>query len=144
MNLIEHTCIKDDGGTPSRRCYACEFEKQPINLDDGSSNLSFPNHPVPLDSTPDESDHMLKQRLAAPARYYGGTGTIHATGHVDVETDKDGNVVSVWFRCQPLPFKQTKVAADRANEMRGMYASHAEDCKKNKRPFALTGVEIMD
>lgn len=24
----EHTCIKDDGGTPNRRCYACEDEKK--------------------------------------------------------------------------------------------------------------------
>lgn len=22
----EHTCIKDDGGTPNRKCYACEEE----------------------------------------------------------------------------------------------------------------------
>lgn len=22
-----HTCIKDDGGTPNRRCYACEYEQ---------------------------------------------------------------------------------------------------------------------
>lgn len=25
--MIEHTCIKDDGGNPGRRCYACEAEK---------------------------------------------------------------------------------------------------------------------
>jgi NTP pyrophosphatase (non-canonical NTP hydrolase) len=24
---MNHTCIKDDGGTPNRRCYACEGEK---------------------------------------------------------------------------------------------------------------------
>jgi hypothetical protein len=24
---MEHTCIKDDGGTPNRRCYACEAER---------------------------------------------------------------------------------------------------------------------
>ncbi len=26
---LVHTCIKDDGGTPNRRCPACEAEKQP-------------------------------------------------------------------------------------------------------------------
>lgn len=24
---VEHTCIKDDGGTPNRRCDACEAER---------------------------------------------------------------------------------------------------------------------
>lgn len=24
----EHTCIKDDGGTPNRKCYACEEEEK--------------------------------------------------------------------------------------------------------------------
>ncbi len=28
----EHTCIKDDGGTPNRRCYACEEEKAAAGL----------------------------------------------------------------------------------------------------------------
>lgn len=26
--MTEHTCIKDDGGTPNRRCYACEDERK--------------------------------------------------------------------------------------------------------------------
>lgn len=26
--ILEHTCIKDDGGTPSRECKACEAEKR--------------------------------------------------------------------------------------------------------------------
>lgn len=26
-DALNHTCIKDDGGTPNRRCYACEAEK---------------------------------------------------------------------------------------------------------------------
>jgi hypothetical protein len=102
--MKEHTCIKDDGGTPNRRCRACDAEKDSEKKDQ-------------LDSTPDvDTDHMLKQQLAAPARYYGGGGTIHGTGHVSVETDKDGNVVSVWFRCCPLPFKQSKVDTNRADE----------------------------
>lgn len=49
-------------------------------------------------------------------RFYGGTGTIHHTGHVDVET-YHGKVVAVWFRCSMLQFKQTEVGTARAEEM---------------------------
>jgi hypothetical protein len=31
-NVSEHTCIKDDGGTPGRRCYACEEETAAAGL----------------------------------------------------------------------------------------------------------------
>lgn len=51
-------------------------------------------------------------------RFYGGTGTIHSTGYVDVEVDKNGDVVSVWFRCSMLPFKQHNVDEARAADMR--------------------------
>jgi hypothetical protein len=45
--------------------------------------------------------------------FYGGDGTIHDTGHVDVQLNKDGDVVAVWFRCRMLPFQQsTKYTAD--------------------------------
>ena len=33
MTDAQHTCIKDDGGTPNRKCYACELEsrrQQPV------------------------------------------------------------------------------------------------------------------
>lgn len=52
---------------------------------------------------------------------YGDNRTIHGTGHVDVEVDTEGNVVSVWFRCMALPFKQSQVLVPRADEMRRMY-----------------------
>lgn len=26
--IVQHSCIRDDGGTPNRKCYACEEEKQ--------------------------------------------------------------------------------------------------------------------
>jgi hypothetical protein len=55
-------------------------------------------------------------------RYYGSDMTIHAGGEVNVELDASGSVVSVWFRCQPLPFTQTTTADSRAEEMRRMYA----------------------
>ena len=54
-------------------------------------------------------------------RYYGGDMTIHSGGEVNVELDDDGKVVSVWFRCQPLPFTQTVTDPRRADEMRRMY-----------------------
>ena len=52
---------------------------------------------------------------------YGHDKTIHRTGHVDVEVDTEGRVVSVWYRCQPLPFFQTTVWKARADEMDGLY-----------------------
>jgi hypothetical protein len=52
---------------------------------------------------------------------YGHDKTIHATKLVNVELDKDGKVVSVWFRCRALPFDQTVVDDDRAAEMRALY-----------------------
>jgi hypothetical protein len=76
-----------------------------------------------------------KQALAKPSRYYGGGGTIHSSGELDVETDKKGNVVAVWFRCQTLPFEQHRVDRDRVNEMRRMYGEQMP---------TLTGVEVLD
>lgn len=74
-----------------------------------------------------------KQKLAGDSRYYGDGGTIHHSGHLDVET-YEGKVVAVWFRCQMLPFEQHDVKADRAAQM----TRAAEDLP------GLTGVEIRD
>ena len=54
-------------------------------------------------------------------RRYGGNDTIHQTGHVDVEQDSEGNVVAVWFRCLPLPFKAVTSNDGRCQGMRFMY-----------------------
>ena len=54
------------------------------------------------------------------AEFYGGSGTIHGTTKVNVETC-NGKVVSVWFRCCALPFDQTDVDRLRADEMNHMY-----------------------
>lgn len=67
-------------------------------------------------------------------RYYGDGGTIHGTTHLDVEVH-DGRVVSVWFRCQPLPYRQVEVAFARADSM-------TESYRTNK--IALHGVEVKD
>jgi hypothetical protein len=56
-------------------------------------------------------------------RYYGGDGTVHGNGEVNVELDRWGRVVAVWFRCQPLPFTQNVVQDSRAENLRGMYES---------------------
>lgn len=76
-----------------------------------------------------------KQKLAKPGRYYGDGGTIHHTGYLDIETDPNGNVVAVWFRCQSLPFLQTKVGQQRAEEMFDM--SRHMSCR-------ISGVEVFD
>ena len=74
-----------------------------------------------------------KQRYAQPSRYYGDGGTIHGTNHLDVETDRKGNVVAVWFRCQMLPFKQTVEDSERVKEMRSVRGLPK-----------ITGVEVLD
>jgi hypothetical protein len=71
------------------------------------------------------------------SRYYGGTGTIHSTTHVDIEVGPGGTVVSCWYRCQMLPFQVTSVSAARALEMRSAYASPDNAGK-------ITGVEVQD
>jgi hypothetical protein len=65
-------------------------------------------------------------------RTYGHSGTIHATEHVDVET-RNGAVVSVWFRCQMIPFNQVEVSGQRADEMR-----------RNRDLPRLVAVEVID
>ena len=51
---------------------------------------------------------------------YGEDRTIHSNGYFDVEV-RNGKVVAVWFRCQPVPFKQSKASKERAKEMTKMY-----------------------
>lgn len=68
---------------------------------------------------------------------YGHNGTIHRTTKLDVEVDRDGKVVSVWYRCMLLPFKQANVDQPRAASMRSCYAD-----KKKIRP--LLAVEVGD
>lgn len=77
-----------------------------------------------------------KQALAEPGRYYGDGGTVHHSGYVDVEVDDDGQVVAVWFRCQHLPFRQSRADQRRANDMRNLYAAEGVP--------TLTGVEVHD
>jgi len=48
----------------------------------------------------------------------GEQRTIHASEHLDVEVDAEGDVVAVWFRCACLPFKQANVDWQRARSMR--------------------------
>jgi hypothetical protein len=53
---------------------------------------------------------------------YGGTGTIHRTGTIDIVTDEHGVIKQVWFRCRELPFTVSRYDHDPgefnpANEM---------------------------
>lgn len=73
-----------------------------------------------------------KQELASPSRFYGDGGTIHGTTQLDVEVDKHGTVIAVWFRCQMLPFRQVDVDDQRAALLR---------CSILPK---ITGVEVLD
>lgn len=68
------------------------------------------------------------------ARYYGDGGTIHDSGVIDVEI-RGNVVVSVWFRCQMLPFRVHEVGNARMVEM----------AKRDNADLPrLTGVEVVD
>lgn len=69
-------------------------------------------------------------------RWYGDGGTYHNTSQLDVEVDSEGNVVAVWFRCQPLAFKQANADDRRAADMRKMY-------EQNKMP-EIRGFRLKD
>lgn len=60
---------------------------------------------------------------------YGDNRTIHGTTKLDVELDKKGNVVSIWFRCMALPFEARVVGPERAKDMRVMSKGINETCK---------------
>jgi hypothetical protein len=76
------------------------------------------------------------KNLFRKVRFYGRDKTIHQTTELDVETDKNGKVVAVWFRCQALPFQQVTVEKDRALRMETMY-------KDGEIPYLL-GVDVED
>ena len=61
---------------------------------------------------------MWKRKRKPQTRVYGLDRTIHQTEHVDVEIGPDGHVAAVWFRCSVLPFEETRVNHNRAEEMR--------------------------
>lgn len=80
-----------------------------------------------------DDEYGARSIAAMPNRYYGGTGTIHGTGEVNIET-YCGEVVSVWFRCQHLPFTVSEVSTRRAEEMGLAYDSQP--------PPSIVGVEM--
>lgn len=83
---------------------------------------------IHVDMTDDRRDPKRVAELVGQSlresglREYGGAGTIHSTERVDVEVTADGDVVAVWFRCQPLPFKESFASTTRGADMRAMYA----------------------
>ena len=58
----------------------------------------------------------------------------HSTD-LDIET-YNGKVVGVWFRCQHLPFTQTKVDEHRAIELEHAYAV--------SKPIEIHALELKD
>lgn len=71
---------------------------------------------------------------------YGNNGTVHGTEKLNIEVDRKGNILSVWFRCSTLPFDVTVVNKDRANEMR----KHHEEAEKGGTFRPLLGVVLDD
>lgn len=67
---------------------------------------------------------------------YGHDGTIHCSNQLDIEVDDQGEIVSVWFRCAGLPFKQINVGKSRADEMRRMYSEN--------KIHPITAIEFKD
>ena len=63
--------------------------------------------------------------------------TIHKSTILNVETDTDGNVVSVWYNCVALPFSQSAVDSDRAKEMQRM----SNEINKSIR---INGIDFSD
>lgn len=69
---------------------------------------------------------------------YGRNNTIHKTKLLNIEIDKKSKeVVSVWFRCMPLPFDITEVDKNRTNEMKRMY-------KKDKKLILAIEIELEE
>lgn len=59
----------------------------------------------------------VDEGLPPGGQRYGGVGTIHNTGTVDIMLTPDGDVAQVWFRCRMLPFcvsdyRRDEVVAD--------------------------------
>ena len=86
------------------------------------------------------------QRAAKPGRFYGDGGTIHSSTWVDVEVDRQGRVVAVWFRCQQVPFTDTLVDDTRAAEMDEAFARRTADGvhMPTGTHTHLTGITIED
>lgn len=53
-------------------------------------------------------EQVRRGRDSVDETFYGGDGTWHQTGHVDVQLNKKGEVVAVWFRCRMLPFRESR------------------------------------
>jgi hypothetical protein len=53
--------------------------------------------------------------------HYGDDGTVQRTGVLNVELDRHGRVVAVWFRCALLPFEQRTVEWERVKHLRTIY-----------------------
>lgn len=53
-------------------------------------------------------EQVRRGRDKVDDNFYGGDGTWHQTGHVDVQLNKKGEVVAVWFRCRMLPFRESR------------------------------------
>lgn len=43
---------------------------------------------------------------------YGGSGTIHRTGTIDIQITPNGDIAAVWYRCLSLPFTVSQISGN--------------------------------
>lgn len=79
------------------------------------------NPKLPLSDT--LYDRVTEAVRSDGLRFYGDGGTIHSSVELDVET-RDGMVLAVWYRCQPLAFRQVEVGYSRATELTEVIQSY--------------------
>jgi hypothetical protein len=72
------------------------------------------------------------------SRIYGRNDTFHRTKKLNIEVNRNGDVVAVWFRCAMIPFDVTVVDDERAADMGGAYTDPR--CPISK----LIAVELED
>lgn len=103
-----HWVTEDQAGTfQNKDMPVTEEEAEEIRRRLSESLRSAPH--VVLPSEMPAPPQPVRPPAFSPRHTYGGKGTIHRTGTVDIQQDEAGNVVAVWFRCMSLPFRCSSV-----------------------------------
>lgn len=86
--VLQHTCIKDDGGTPARVCYACEQERRTAVND---CHVQIADHLRRLDSevaTGGLSAILVRQREWSSRTFGAGQRTQGISNHIRKELEE--------------------------------------------------------
>ena len=74
------------------------------------SESGFPPGTFDLPSERPVPPQPIRPPAFSPRHSYGGQGTIHRTGTIDIQLHEEtGEVMAVWFRCLNLPFTVSAV-----------------------------------